>query len=69
SQLTRENVTNELATRFGEAGSQTAKNVVEVIDQCEMARYAPSAATQPEQLYELAADTINNIERLKPIKH
>lgn len=69
SQLTRDNVTNELTTRFGEAGNQTAKSVVEVIDQCEMARYAPSAAAEPAQLYELAAETINEIERLKPIKH
>ena len=68
SQLTRDNVTAALETRFGESGSEAASRLVPVIDTCEMARYAPSAAVQPEELYEQAVGCINDIERLKAVK-
>lgn len=68
SQLTRDNVATALTDRYGEAGQTAADHLIEVIDQCEMARYAPAAAEEPEQLYTHAADTIDEIEKLKPAK-
>lgn len=67
SQLTRENVTAEL-TRFG-ASESTCASIIEVLDECEMARYAPVTTQERVQhLYDQAADSINELEKIKQTK-
>ena len=64
--LTRESVGNEL-TRFG-ADEALAKELMQILDTCEFARYAPSQATDaPETLYRRTADAIGQMENI--IKH
>lgn len=66
SQLSRDNVTATLSSRYGEAGSRAATEFIDVIDRCEMARYTPSASQGADkELYDLAAETISTIDRLK----
>ena len=61
--LTRENVGNELAT-FG-ADETLAKDLMQILDTCEFARYAPSQASDTlDTLYRQTADAIGRMENL-----
>lgn len=64
SQLSRENIVSEL-TNYG-ADAPLCDKVIGVLDQCEMARYAPNASQeQLEQIYAEATDSINQLETIK----
>lgn len=65
SSLSRDNILEEL-TRYGISES-TAHQAVELIDDCEMAKYAGSAtALTPEQIYNRGTRLIDEVER--PLK-
>ncbi|MCM1028393.1 MAG: BatD family protein [Pseudoflavonifractor sp.] len=65
SQLTRTTVADTLTARYGERGTEMARLFTDVIDACELARYTPTEADAPRQLYERATEAINNLERTK----
>lgn len=67
SQLSRDNVAAELA-KYG-APENTITDIIEVLDECEMARYTPSATSeQAERIYTKAAGSINSLENTKRAK-
>lgn len=67
SQLSRENVSNELVA-YG-ADENMANTLIEVLDECEMARYSPAQSTeQIEGLYVKAINAINIMENVKQTK-
>lgn len=64
SDLTRDNVSARL-TDIG-ADIDTINNVIYVLDECEMSRYTPSNSdSKVEDLYNKAAQAINNLETIK----
>lgn len=64
SQLTRQNISDELSA-VGAPQDVTSK-MIEALDDCEMARYTPSAERQSAQdLYAKATDAINAMESIK----
>lgn len=65
SQLTRDNIVAKLTEKG--VSSAVADRVIQILDQCEMARYTPdsSADASVEALYNETADTINAIEKTK----
>ncbi len=67
SQLSRDNISNEL-TAYG-APETLANRLIEVLDECEMARYSPAKSEeQIGELYSKASDVINEMESVKQIK-
>ena len=67
SQLTRDNVSDQLAS-YG-ASQELIDKFITVLDQCEMARYAPSANEGGmEAVYNTASDAIDQMESLKLAK-
>ncbi|MCM1483383.1 MAG: BatD family protein [Muribaculaceae bacterium] len=64
SQLSRDNVAAEL-TSYG-ATEDTVNDMIDVLDECEMARYTPSATPeQAERIYDKASQAINALENVK----
>ncbi len=65
SQLTRQNILETLLSRG--VTQENADKVIEVLDQCEMARYTPESSSEAsvEALYEEATRTINSLEKSK----
>lgn len=64
SQLSRENISAEL-DKFG-ASEAIAENIIKVLDECEMARYAPTSSHQQlVDIFNLASDSINSLESIK----
>ncbi len=64
SQLTRQNISEELAS-VGAPDDVTAK-VIAALDDCEMARYAPSSARESSSsIYAKATEAINAMENVK----
>ena len=65
SQLTRQNILETLLSRG--VTQENADKVIEVLDQCEMARYTPDSSSEAsvEALYEEATRTINSLEKSK----
>lgn len=64
SQLSRETISNELAA-FG-APENLSDTLIEILDECEMARYSPAQSDeQIEKLYSKATDAINGMENIK----
>ncbi len=64
SQLSRENISSELIA-YG-ADEQLCNNFIKVLDECEMARYAPAAShEQLETIYSEASESINSLESIK----
>ena len=60
-QLTRENISEKLATR--KVSDETIGNFIEALDECEFARYAPGdPAVAMEHTYDKASEAIENIE-------
>lgn len=67
SQLLRDNVAAELI-EYGADDSLT-KDVIEILDQCDMALYAPqSGGNQVAEIYNKTVRVINNIESIKRAK-
>lgn len=64
SQLSRENISAEL-TAYG-ADEQLCATVISILDQCEMARYAPASTnSELKKIYDEASETINRLETIK----
>ncbi|MDE7410486.1 MAG: BatD family protein [Paramuribaculum sp.] len=64
SQLSRDNINAELS-KYG-ANQELTDNVITIIDECEMARYAPqSSSSELHSVYDKASAIINNLENLK----
>lgn len=63
SQLLRENISSTLASK-GYSEESTA-GLVEVLDECEMARYTPDSSNQMDNVYERGVKVINNLENCK----
>jgi hypothetical protein len=63
SQFSRENVIDALS-RIG-ATEELKKQVINILDDCEMARYTPQTSGAAELIYDIARNAINEIERLK----
>jgi hypothetical protein len=60
-QLTRENISDKLATR--KVSDETIGKFIEALDECEFARYAPGdPAVAMEHTYDKASEAIENIE-------
>lgn len=67
SQLSRDNVASMLRA-YG-APEPLCNDFMEVLDECEMARYTPSASQEKiEKLYNKATESINGLERIKSQK-
>lgn len=61
SALTRSNVSEEL-TRYG-ADESTIQHVIEVLDECEMARYTPESLNRPlKEVYDTAFEAMNELQ-------
>lgn len=63
SQLSRENISSTLASK-GYSEESTA-GLVEVLDECEMARYTPDSSSRMDNVYEKGVNVINNLENCK----
>lgn len=63
SQLSRENISSTLASK-GYSEESTA-GLVEVLDDCEMARYTPDSSSRMDNVYEKGVNVINNLENCK----
>ena len=65
SQLNRENIVATLGER-GVAES-TCNNVIDILDDCEMARYTPDASSELriDAIYNKACETIDAMEKSK----
>lgn len=67
SQLLRDNISSELV-KYG-ASERLAQDFIMVLDDCEMARYTPSAQDEKTHtIYDLAANAINELENTKQQK-
>lgn len=67
SQLSRENITQQL-TEYG-VGQELISSAINLIDDCEMARYSPTRSEeQIEELYKQASNIMNEMERVKRAK-
>ena len=67
SQLSRENITQQL-TEYG-VGQELIDSAINLIDDCEMARYSPTRSEeQIEELYKQASNIMNEMERVKRAK-
>lgn len=63
SQLTRDNVAQKL-TEYGVPENDTNR-ILDVLDQCEMARFTPSSDQQISEIYSQATEAIKAIEDIK----
>ena len=64
SALTRSNVSEEL-TRYG-ADGETIAHVINVLDECEMARYTPESLNRPlKEVYDSAFSAMNDLQSVK----
>lgn len=65
SQLIRENIAEQLAS-YG-AQPENIQQAIDVLDECEMARFTPEDSRTPRaQIYEQAADVIKAFEDVRP---
>lgn len=64
SQLSRDNISAEL-TSYG-ASQELCDRFITVLDECEMARYAPAASAEKlHNVYQEATESINSLETIK----
>ena len=61
SQLTRQNIVDKL-TEKGYSAEATS-SIVNVLDECEMARYTPESSSRMDAVYSEGAKAINNLEK------
>lgn len=68
SQLLRPNIAQELLERG--APAEVCDSIINILDECEMARYTPSSCDlqQIESVYTRATEAINDLEKIKLIK-
>lgn len=67
SQLTRDNIAQQLQS-YG-ASENLTSSIIEIIDECEMARYSPAKSDeQIEHLFRQASEAMNDMENLKRAK-
>ena len=68
SQLLRPNIAQELLDRG--APAEVCDSIINILDECEMARYTPSSCDlqQIESVYTRATEAINDLEKIKLIK-
>lgn len=66
SQLNRDNIQAQLAT-YG-ADEQLQTTIISILDDCEMARYTPESSSQINQIYDRAAQAIDQMENIKSTK-
>ena len=67
SQLTRDNIDREL-TEYG-APQNLTDSFINIIDECEMARYSPAKSDeQIEELFNQASSAMNAMEGIKRAK-
>ena len=68
SQLLRPNIAQELLERG--ATAEVCDSIINILDECEMARYTPSSCDlqQIESVYTRATEAINDLEKIKLIK-
>ena len=67
SQLTRDNIAQQLDA-YG-ASEQLTASIIDIIDECEMARYSPAKSDeQIEKLFQDASKAMNDMESLKRVK-
>ncbi|MCM1522806.1 MAG: BatD family protein [Muribaculaceae bacterium] len=61
SQLSRDNIAARLEAKgFGE---EDIKSVVDVLDECEMARYTPDSSSRMDEVFRRGEEAINNLEK------
>lgn len=60
AEMSKENIKTELTTKS--IADATSNKLIDVINDCELARYAPSSAMPMPQLYDKAVQIINEIE-------
>lgn len=63
SQLSRENISSTLASKG--YSEESTNGLVEVLDDCEMARYTPDSSSRMDNVYERGVNVINNLENCK----
>lgn len=63
SQLSRQNIVSTLADKG--YPENITKDLVTVLDECEMARYTPDSSTQVDRVYQQGVNAINNLENYK----
>lgn len=63
SQLLRDNIEQKLA-QFG-LSEEAIRQTIDILDQCEMARFTPHSEAEMSQLYDQAVTTIKSIESTK----
>lgn len=61
SQLNRQNIVDKLAEK-GYSSEATA-SIVNVLDECEMARYTPDSSSRMDSVYDEGVKAINNLEK------
>lgn len=67
SQLTRDNIAQQLES-YG-ASQELTTSLIDIIDECEMARYSPAKSNeQIEELFRNATKAMNDMESLKRVK-
>lgn len=62
AQMTKQTIRQTLDSKG--VGEQTTNSFVEVLEQCEMAKYAPLSTQNNQAIYEKSLDVIEDIERL-----
>ncbi len=60
SELSKESITSMLANK--QVSNESVQTLVEVLDECEMARFAPVTNMPEQQFYQKAGDIMNKIE-------
>lgn len=65
SQLSRQNIVDTLGRRG--VGEELTNKVINILDECEMARYTPDSSldSSVEAIYNEATDTIDAMEKCK----
>lgn len=61
SQLNRQNIVDCLTEKG--YSPEAISSIVNVLDQCEMARYTPDSSSRMDQLYDEGVNAINNLEK------
>ena len=61
SQLTRQNIVDKLTEKG--YSSEATSSIVNVLDECEMARYTPESSSRMDAVYSEGAKAINNLEK------
>ena len=61
SQLNRQNIVERLSEKGYSA--EATSSIVNVLDECEMARYTPDSSSRMDSVYDEGVKAINNLEK------